>query len=200
MATTQRQPAANVAAKHDELHRLFEWPEQPPDVESLMHGWFVGHDVLPYFCNKDTRLIVELGSWLGMSARWFCQYCPNATVVCVDHWQGSPEFNGRWDLIAPKSYDLFLKNMWPYRDRVIPLRMSTVEGIQLLESVGASPDLVFVDAGHSEADVYADVTACLDAFPGCQLVGDDWGWKSVQRGIAHVGIEVGHDRRFWWTV
>src|SRR5690606_28139513 len=136
-----------------------------------------------------------------MSARWFCNHCPNATGVCIDHWQGSPEFKGLWDMIVTKSFDLFQRNLWSHLDRVVPLKMPTVQGVELLKSVGAKPDLVFIDAGHSEADVYADVTACLDAFPGCRLVGDDWQWSSVQAGLARVGIEIENDGwRFWWTV
>lgn len=199
MPTLQQQPAS--VASRDDLRALFQWPDVPPDVSPFMHGWFHGHQALPHFCGPQTRLIVELGSWLGMSARWFCQCCPDATLVCIDHWQGSPEFNGRWDLIAPKSFDLFQRNLWSHRDRVVPLKMPTVQGVELLKSVGAKPDLVFIDAGHSEADVYADVTACLDAFPGCRLVGDDWQWSSVQAGLARVGIETENDGwRFWWTV
>lgn len=200
MTALAQQPAANVASR-DDLRALFQWPSEPPNVSPFMHGWFFGQDILPYFCGPQTNLIVELGSWLGKSARWFCNHCPNATVVCIDHWHGSPEFASRWDMIVPKSFDLFQLNLWQHRHRVVPLKMSSVEGVGLLEYVGAKPDLVFIDAGHSREDVFADVTACRRAFPDSQLVGDDWNWKSVQEGLSDTGIATANDEgRFWWTV
>lgn len=190
--TTQIREATNVRG-------LFHWPSQPPDVPDYMHGWWFGCERFPQFCGEQTKVIVELGSWLGKSARWFCNHCPNATVVCIDHWEGSPEFQGRFDWIVGKSYETFLRNMWKYRDRVVPLKMKTIEGVELLESLGVQPDLVYIDAGHDEESVYRDVTACLKAFPEAQIVGDDWDWNGVQRGVrAATDREIHCDWRFWW--
>lgn len=206
--TQSRKPTSQRASGSD-LLALADWPDERPDVKPFMHGWFYGQSTLPRFCGPDTKLIVELGSWLGVSARWFAHRCPQAKIVCVDHWQGSPEFNGQWDwLLSPfgdsgysKAFAHFCDNMWEYRDQIVPLRMDSVAGVELLASHGVRPDLVYVDAGHHEDNVAADVAACEAAFPDSQIVGDDWDWGSVQRGV-NMSIQrpFSGEGRFWWTM
>lgn len=205
-ATTSRPESPSESGV--DLHALADWPEVRPDVKPFMHGWFFGQSVMPQFCGPETRLIVEIGSWLGLSARWFAHQCPNATVVCIDHWQGSPEFNGHWDWILhphgesgfSRAFAHFCDNLWDYRNQIVPLRMDSVAGIELLASYGVKPDLVYIDAGHHEDNVAADVTACETAFPESQLVGDDWDWGSVKRGVQRsIQRPFVGDGRFWWT-
>jgi len=51
-----------------------------------LHGWFTpgNSQSLGQFLSDDTRLILELGSWLGKSARWMLDKAPHATLVAVD--------------------------------------------------------------------------------------------------------------------
>ena len=69
------------------------WPEREPDAPEDWHGWLRSdtHAMLYRHLTARTRLVVECGSWLGLSTRAILLAAPNATVICCDHWKGSPE-------------------------------------------------------------------------------------------------------------
>ena len=75
--------------------RAYSWPATKPDVPdpSQYPGWLgEGTDrTLALALSDQTKVVVELGAWLGMSARYIVEHAPKATVISVDHWEGSPE-------------------------------------------------------------------------------------------------------------
>src|SRR4051812_22659948 len=77
------------------LRRAFPWPGEKPVISAPIEnpGWLgEGTDrVLARSLSDETRLVVELGAWLGMSTRFIADLAPNATVISVDHWRGSSE-------------------------------------------------------------------------------------------------------------
>jgi hypothetical protein len=170
----------------EKLRQAFRWPSERPEIKGPIPapGWFgEGTDqVLAGVLTPQTRLVVELGAWLGMSTRYIADNAPNATVVSIDHWQGNPEHQTRDDLRAmlPTLYDTFLALCWRYRDQVIPMRMTTLEGLRTVAQFGASADVVFIDAEHSYAAVSAELALARQLFPKAQLVGDDFDWQPVQ--------------------
>lgn len=173
----------------EELRRRWPWPATKPDVKPNSSGWFHGdcQRLLEQRIGPDTRVIIELGSWLGMSTRFFLQQAPSATVVAIDHWEGSREHqSSEFAEMLPVLYDTFLVNLWGYRDRLIPLRADTVRGIDIVAGLGIAPDLVYVDASHEVADVERDIRRVRQAFPGALIVGDDWTWPSVREGVTRA--------------
>ncbi len=190
------------------LRKRYPWPDAMPEVAPDDHGWFQDCNarLLNRFLGPRTELIVELGSWLGKSARFMLAAAPHATVVCVDHWQGSPECqrprpDGAMQKL-PRLYETFLRNMWDWRDRVAPLRAATIEGLNEVNRLGLRPDLVYVDAGHDYQSVLADVTTALDLFPAAQIVGDDWlYYAGVRRAVTELararGLRTCLDGNAW---
>jgi hypothetical protein len=77
------------------LSKLQPWPEQRPDdaAPGEEAGWLgAGSEVmLAQSLSAKTKLVIELGAWLGLSTRYIADAAPNATVVSVDHWKGSAE-------------------------------------------------------------------------------------------------------------
>ena len=75
-----------------QLRRRYPWPDTMPEVQPDDHGWFQDCNarLLRRFLGPRTRLIVELGSWLGKSARFMLAAAPRATVICIDHWAHAP--------------------------------------------------------------------------------------------------------------
>jgi predicted O-methyltransferase YrrM len=142
---------------------------------------------------KSARLVVEVGSWLGRSTRFLADLIPQAHIVAIDHWQGSPEHLRDPELAAflPRLYETFLAESWDYRERIIPVRAPSTDGLRLVADAGLKPDLVYLDADHSAESVRADLTAILDLFPGVRIVGDDWDWASVREGVDSVAGERG---------
>ncbi len=149
----------------EKIHALadqFPWPGQKPrEVSGESPGWLgEGTDqLLARVLSSETRLVVELGAWLGRSTRFIADHAPNAVVVSIDHWQGSPEhrISSEWRDMLPTLYETFLSLCWPYRERIVPLRMTTLEGLRMVGQFALAPDLIFVDAEHSLAAVSAEL-------------------------------------------
>jgi hypothetical protein len=181
----------------DSLAGIDPWPSERPriDPEPPVMGWLADgtRAVLKESLSADTSLVLELGSWLGLSTRLIADLAPRAIVIAIDHWRGSPEHHGDPVLSAmlPTLYETFLALCWDYRDRIIPLRRSTLEGLALVADLGLRPDLIFIDAEHSYEAVSAEIELCLHRFPETVLVGDDYDWAGVRSGVDEAALRHG---------
>lgn len=173
------------------LREAFPWPPLPPNVPPRLHGWFSDRHRrwLSRYLGPETQTIVELGSWLGKSTCWFHDAAPHAVVLAVDHWGGSSEHrrHPEWRAWLPTLYETFLVNCWDRRERIVPIRLSTLDGLQLIADCGVRPDLVYVDAAHDEESVFLDTVTAGKLFPATRLTGDDWRHGDVQRGVLRAG-------------
>jgi len=177
---------------HASLRRLAEtyaWPDSQPEdaAPGQEQGWLgAGTElVLARVVKPTTQLVVELGSWLGLSTRYLADLAPQATVVSVDHWKGSSEHQNqeRYRHLLPRLYETFLARSWDYRDRVVPLRMSTLDGLRKVAEFGLQPNVIFFDAEHTFEAVTAELTLARQLFPKADLCGDDYDWRGVREGV-----------------
>src|SRR5438105_1397650 len=69
------------------LQHRHPWPRGCP-AEPCLRGWDGGgRDLIPAALAGVARpLILEVGSFLGLSARTWLDALPDATIVCVDPW------------------------------------------------------------------------------------------------------------------
>lgn len=123
-------------------------------------GWLIPGDV-DYLNAAALELppnpaILEIGSWMGLSATIFVRTREDATVHCVDTWQGGPEHAGMAEL--GDLYETFKKNVAPFGERVVAYRMTSLEATSLLR--GRQFDLVFVDGEHTEHGALTDLEDC----------------------------------------
>ncbi|SIO06122.1 Methyltransferase domain-containing protein [Singulisphaera sp. GP187] len=172
------------------------WPDKKPEVPPPpIRNWLFPstREVLERTIPEDARVIVEVGSFTGRSTRFLTDHAPAAIVIAIDHWRGSPEMANDPELVAwlPRLYETFLAECWLYRDRVIPVRRSSVEGLQEVAAAGLRPDVIFIDADHSYEAVRADLSSTLDLFPQARIIGDDWNWESVRQAVQAVCRERG---------
>ena len=194
----------------EKLARDFPWPAEKPSVpiptEKL--GWFKEpqQELMRRELNAETKLVVELGAWLGLSTRFIADQAPHARVITIDHWQGSSEHRKDPTCAAmlPTLFETFTALNWEYRDRILPLKMNGHEGLQTIARYGLKPDVIFVDADHSYEAVSADLKLSRQLFPQARLIGDDYDSPDVQRAVdefaATHGFEVepvGTDWRSW---
>lgn len=138
---------------------------------------------------QKSRLVVEIGSWLGRSAcafaanvgehtsvhclPWPLQPQPNRGIVfCVDTWQNRLEHDFRVGIDEEFWYK-FVYNTLPYKN-IIPVRKESTEAARLFAELGVCFDAVFIDATHSYEACKADILA----------------WRSLVRS---GGILFGHD-------
>jgi hypothetical protein len=149
-------------------------------------GWCHGDCVreLAKLVNHKTQVIVDGGCWMGRSASIFCDMAPNATIICIDTWQGSPEHQERYADILPDLFEIFCANMHQHRHRVIPVRMTSVQGLRHIRNIGINPDLIWVDWDHSEASVRVDLSEAMQ-FDSI-VCGDDYTWKGVKVAVDAV--------------
>ena len=56
------------------------------------HGWFSnGSQLGECFSERSIKCVIEVGSWLGLSARFLAeQVGPEGKVYCIDNWRGGP--------------------------------------------------------------------------------------------------------------
>ncbi len=146
------------------------------------------------------KVIVEIGTWLGQSTfnmleRALC-HDPEASIICVDTWLGSPEhwFNPEWkaglrlENGRPNIYPIFIDNVCAkgFEDYIVPLNMTSLQAAKILHNLEVSPDLIYLDGAHDKDEVLADIEnywPFLNA-GGC-MVGDDYcdPWPGVVEAV-----------------
>jgi hypothetical protein len=200
------QPQDRVA----KLAADFPWPQAPPQVPIPIGplGWLAdgAADVLSGELTVATRVVVELGSWLGVSTRFIADHAACATVIAIDHWQGSVEHHEQAACrdMLPRLHESFLAMNWSYRHRVIPLKMTTIEGLQVVAAHEVVPDLIYIDADHRYDSVLEDLSCASRLFADAVLVGDDYDYPDVQRAVTDFASQrelvvqvVGEHWRAW---
>lgn len=122
-----------------------------------VEGWMSEKEleVLASFASRATRCL-ELGSWKGRSSRAIADNLPpGSTLVCVDHFNGSalePDMQAIAD-----GGQAFRTNM---ADHLASGRVSHFDTVAQVAAVFDSFDFIFIDAGHTYAEVKADIAAC----------------------------------------
>lgn len=177
---------------------------QEPDWQ----GWNSEAEVLTdVLARVDARLVVEVGSWKGASARTMGTWLRDrgGQLLCVDTWLGAREFiddpiRRGWlqaRLGFPQVYFVFLSNMVHagLQRTVTPFPMASTTAARWVDHHEIRPDAVYVDASHDEEDVTADLRAWWRVLrPGGALFGDDYTehWPGVVAAVERFAREGGH--------
>lgn len=126
------------------------------------------------------NLIVEVGSWIGGSARAMADNT-DGVVICVDPWAKTPDME---DAQAASTWAKDPEWLWKHFqrtmegvDNVVPMRMTSLEGARWLRTMKF--DMIFLDAAHDFYNVELDVNAWRPLLaPGGLFCGHDWAWPS----------------------
>lgn len=171
------------------------------------HGWWSSGvaRLFAKYLSPVTRLVVELGTWQGLSARKILAAAPNASLITIDHFQGSAEHsaNPLTAAMLPGLRERCQANLYDLRERVHIVQDVTVAGLARVAAAGLGDkvDLVYIDASHDTVSVLADIGAAREACPGAVLVGDDWLWPSVRVAVEQFarseGLQVESDENGW---
>lgn len=136
---------------------------------------------------KRVETIIEVGSWLGKSTMHMASCLPqHGKVYAVDHWMGSVEHQpgmSAWSPEVSMLYEYFLSNVIQAEltHKIVPIRMESLEAAKQLK---VSVDLIYIDAAHDTASVYADLVAWYPHVKrGGVLCGDDWLWPGVKEAV-----------------
>ena len=205
--------------------RLQLWPTEPPSVQPYHHGWVHrGNERMlrQLIQEHQPKVIVELGSWLGLCTNFLLSASSGAAVFAIDKWDATFLLQEQFEQYARDRealgllrgadgepplplHDTFLVNMWPWRTRLFPLRMGTAEGLKLIASIGAPVGLIYVDADHTHDGVLADLREAAHSFPSALVCGDDWQWPGVRSALEQHVVDNGgrlkimaHPAENWW--
>lgn len=163
---------------------------QTPKIvgESKVQGWGSESEALQKAIDViNPESIVEVGTWLGASAL-FMGKISSAHILCVDTFLASNEILWREGNVQNlvqnfnQLYNQFCVNITNAKmnKRISALPMTSSSASELLAKENVIVDMVYIDAGHRDREVYADLQ---DWWPLTKkvLVGDDYNpvWGGV---------------------
>ena len=132
--------------------------------------------------NKQNPIFMELGAELGSSAKEMLEDFKTTNVISVDIWTN--EVNHSWpeinDILLDSKYgpfSIYSNVLYDYKDRVIPIKDWTVNGLDTVKSFNVTPDLIYIDASHDYPNVLNDIEKAHIVFPNVTLCGDDFKTK-----------------------
>lgn len=160
-------------------------------------------DVL--FKENEITTVVELGSWMGASTRFFgYRVGKNGVVYAIDHWKGTPGQHGEMnDSRLSNVFQIFLSNIKQagLANRIVPVRMTTDEAAQVLD---VAADLIYIDASRDSSQVYRDI---INWYPSLRsggiICGAEYREPGVREGVMRAAaklqlkIQTNRKRRFW---
>ncbi len=125
--------------------------------------------------------ILELGSYMGRSTRVLCD---NTTglVTAVDLWkQEGNKLEADYNLV----WRQFQENLKEHIDtKLFPMRMSTDEGIEILEEGNHKFDFIFIDAEHTYEQGLKDIAGCAKLLTdGGLLSGHDFLYPGIEKAL-----------------
>lgn len=176
------------------------------------HNWY-GNDLYieKIIKHYKVKTIVELGSWLGGSARHMAGLIPEDGIVyAIDNWHGSvppAELAVEKQICdIDKMYLQFLSNTIHAKltHKIIPIKMDVVEASKVFTNL--KPNLIYVDASHDEDSVYKDICSWWPFVKDSGFMcGDDWYYgpgvrKAVSRFAAENNLQIYSQNNFWMFI
>ena len=167
----------------EDLKQKFPFPSVKPEVEEYLTGSVdvTHYEVFSHFLTDNTSLILEIGSYIGMSARLLLNCAKNASLICVDPWWGMVDVETITNGVAKKEsiseYDMFISNMWDYKDRIIPVRSLSQIGLHDIYNSGVKPEMVYIDGWPDFYQVVAELELIHRFFPDAKIFGNEWELK-----------------------
>ena len=169
------------------VREQYPWPVERPDEAAIPWSMDYGGRglITNAIASRGVAIVLEIGSFLGGSARQWLAASPDVVVICVDPWPDLVDSRPlidthpigrafRQQLRAPGGvYRSFLSSVWDVRDRLIHVRGKAVDALPALHGLGLRPDLVYLDADKKGAEI----AVCDELFPGALVGGDDWNWS-----------------------
>jgi len=161
----------------------------------------VVHQVLQLLPSKGKSplLVVEVGSFVGGSAKvWgktFRWSSINATILCIDTWQGTLTqwlLRDNLEYLKPEFghstlFDLFMVNIMDAKleDMVLPLPVPAAVGGPFLKARKYIIDIVYLDSSHEVMETFKEVCTFWEVLQvGGVLLGDDYhGFPGVRHDV-----------------
>lgn len=131
--------------------------------------------------------IIEVGSWLGLSARIIATELKafgHGCLIAVDTWLGSPEHYETDDLDL--LFQKFISNTKQagLQDYIYPFRTSSSQAAQFMIDKQIEADIIYIDAAHEYEPVKLDIELYWKILkPGGFMLFDDYAWPGVIKAV-----------------
>ena len=175
--------------------------------DSNFHQWFEGKELSTdwtsrYFpqwaalleARKEERLdVLEVGSWEGRSAIFFLNFLRNCRLSCIDSFKGSPEHIrvARWADALPHIERRFDANVAEFGARVTKIKADATLALAGLIVQGQRFDLVYVDGGHTSAEVLSDTVMVWTMVRNRGIViFDDYEWSVLPEELDRPKLAI----------
>jgi cephalosporin hydroxylase len=163
-----------------------------------IQGWQSTSQALVYVIqNSQPESIVEIGTWIGASAIFMSEQT-QAPILCIDTFLASNEMLWREKNVQnlvqnfDQIYNQFCINITSKKknNQIATLPMTSSAAAELFEKEQIKVDMIYLDAGHQEREVYADLQ---DWWPKTKkaLIGDDYSpeWPGVMKAADRFASE-----------
>lgn len=156
------------------------------------------HMIDKIITEQKPKFMLEIGCFLGASAKRWLSLDPNLKLVGVDTWSdwlkeqckkyvGRPgltraypdiEVQRRFarDVEEQGPFPTAMANLIGFEERFVPYQGLSPEVLPALKEAGFRPDLIYIDAGK-KAD---DLDVCHALWPHAIITGDDWHWNRTK--------------------
>lgn len=157
-----------------------------------------------YDLAKNSKVILEIGSYIGASACCFgasMKRFGGGRVFCIDTWNNNAMTEGSRD-----TYAEFISNTVLFAKFIIPVRGLSTDVIKEVAEQVDHFDMLFIDGDHSYKGVKADWEAYKHFLrPGSIVVFHDSGWaEGVKRVINEDAMPIVSSSdclpNMWWGV
>ena len=193
---------------------------EPPYADLQERFEYVDHhhndnrtNIEPLIQARQPKTVLEVGSWMGYSARYWATRPSVEKVVCVDHWDRNRVENWRPGIHPEKwmdhMYEYFMANCIHQRldHKICPVRMDSDSGAACLADLGIKFDWIYIDGAHRTDAVRRDIRNYFPLLnPGGVFCGDDWSFarepENVQLAVMECASQLKQRVRvigdFWW--
>lgn len=173
-----------------------------PAESSDLQGWNSNHPIFREVMERHRpRLVCEIGTWKGASVLHMHALAKQLGLkthfICIDTWLGSndtlwldPDLRPLLKLTAgfPDLFRQFVHNVRSSgaQDDISPFPITSTSGARVLRKLGITFDVVYVDGGHEEEEVYYDLALFYDLVAeGGAIFGDDYSmnWPGVVSAV-----------------
>lgn len=168
-----------------------------------MFGWFddANRNKLDELIKEfDIKSVVEIGSFLGLSAVWFSERVEK--VTCIDKFEEVETQETSNNMVGTLKqlglptnfYDIFLENIKDHKN-IDVIKSWSKEGAPLSPEV----DLIYIDGDHTYEGCKSDIELYLPKAKKI-ICGDDYTdrFPGVIKAADEIGAE--HSGPFWWKV
>ena len=172
-------------------------PPTPPDILRAVTAankvsGYMAWDELAHLAEraKESKCIVELGSWKGRSTKAMAMMTPGK-LYAVDAWNGSSNGDATGTEATQRGRDTikgeFFDNVVTHHTNVVVTDVQHEFAGTALKHLAGEVDLAFIDGDHQYDHVKRDILTCLDLMaPGGLISGHDFNEPGVEKAVREL--------------